>query len=107
VRKPVLALRLSGAVVLSHTPCGATAPREHSDEHHNRLLHLPFLEGVYVGGSLEVGKVGDPFVPGSPTGTLSSVSAFFGFDSLIGPMYLGAGVASNGSSSFYFFLGRP
>ena len=75
--------------------------------YYNRLLHLPFLEGVYAGGSLEVGKVGDPFVPGSPTGTLSSASAFFGLDSLIGPVYLGAGVASNGSSSFYFFLGRP
>ena len=74
--------------------------------YYNRLLHLPFLEGVYVGGSLEVGRVGDPFVPGSP-GTLSSASAFFGLDSLIGPIYLGAGVASNGSSSFYFFLGRP
>lgn len=74
--------------------------------YYNRLLQLPFLEGVYVGGSLEVGRVGDAFVPGSP-GTLSSGSLFLGLDSPIGPVYLGAGLASNGSSSFYFFLGRP
>ena len=72
----------------------------------NRLAQFPFLDGVYVGGSLEVGRVGDALVPGSP-GTLSSASLFFGLDSLVGPVYLGAGVASNGSSSFYFFLGRP
>jgi NTE family protein len=46
-------------------------------------------------------------VPGSPTGTLKSVSAFFGLDSLIGPIYLAAGLAADGTSSFYFFLGRP
>jgi NTE family protein len=75
--------------------------------YYNRLLHLPYLEGVYAGGSLEVGKVGGPLIPGSPTGTLTSVSAFLGLDSLIGPLYLAGGLASNGSSSFYFFLGRP
>ncbi len=74
--------------------------------YYNRLLHLPYLEGVYAGGSLEVGRVGDALVPGSP-GTLSSASLFLGLDSLIGPIYLGGGFASNGSSSFYFFLGRP
>ena len=75
--------------------------------YYNRLLHLPYLEGVYAGGSLEVGNVGGPLVPGSPTGTLTSVSAFLGLDSLIGPVYLAGGLTSNGTSSFYFFLGRP
>jgi NTE family protein len=75
--------------------------------YYNRLLHLPYLEGVYLGGSLEVGKVSDPLVPGSPTGTLTSGSAFFGLDSLIGPVYLAAGLASGGVSSLYFYLGRP
>jgi NTE family protein len=75
--------------------------------YYNRLLHLPYLEGVYLGGSLEVGKVGGSLVPGSQYGTLTSVSAFLGLDSLIGPVYLAGGLASNGTSSFYFFLGRP
>jgi NTE family protein len=75
--------------------------------YYNRLLHLPYLEGLYVGGSVEVGRVGAPLVPGSVTGTLSAGSLFFGLDSLIGPIYLAGGLASNGSSSFYFFLGRP
>jgi NTE family protein len=75
--------------------------------YYNRLLHLPYLEGVYVGGSLEVGKMGGSLVPASQYGTLTSVSAFLGLDSLIGPVYLAGGLASNGTSSFYFFLGRP
>jgi NTE family protein len=75
--------------------------------YYNRLLHLPYLEGVYAGGSLEVGKVGGSLVPGSQYGTLTSASAFLGLDSLIGPIYLAGGLASNGTSSFYFFLGRP
>jgi NTE family protein len=75
--------------------------------YYNRLLQLPFVEGVYAGGSVEAGRVGGPLVPGSPTGTLTSVSAFLGLDSLIGPVYLGAGLASDGSSSLYFYLGRP
>jgi len=75
--------------------------------YYHRLLQLPYLEGMYVGGSLEVGKVGGPLVPGSPTGTLKSIAAFFGIDSPIGPLYLGAGLAADGSSSVYFFLGRP
>ena len=73
----------------------------------NRLLHLPLLEGVYVGASLELGKVGDPLVPGNQPGTLRSASAFFGVDSPIGPIYLGYGRAEGGFGSFYFFLGRP
>jgi NTE family protein len=74
----------------------------------NRLLHLPYLEGLYVGGSLEVGKVGDQLLPGNlTTGTLKSASLFFGLDSPIGPFYLGYGRTSEGVSSFYMFLGRP
>jgi NTE family protein len=75
--------------------------------YYSRLLHLPLLEGMYVGGSLEVGEVRKPLVPGSPTGTLKSASVFFGLDSPIGPMYLGYGHAADGNSSVYFFLGRP
>jgi NTE family protein len=75
--------------------------------YYSRLLRLPLLEGMYVGGSLEVGEVSKPLVPGSPTGTLKSASVFFGLDSPIGPMYLGYGRAADGNSSLYFFLGRP
>lgn len=76
--------------------------------YYNRLLHLPYLEGLYVGGSLEVGKVGDQLLPGNlTTGTLKSASLFFGLDSPIGPFYLGYGRTTEGVSSFYMFLGRP
>ena len=75
--------------------------------YYSRLLHLPLLEGMYVGGSLEVGQVRKPLVAGSPTGTLKSASVFFGLDSPIGPIYLAYGHAADGNSSMYFFLGRP
>ena len=57
--------------------------------------------------ALEAGKVGKPLVPDSPTGTLYSASIFAAVDTPIGPAYLGYGHAKDGSSSFYFFLGRP
>jgi NTE family protein len=75
--------------------------------YYNRLAQLHLLEGVFVGGSLEVGQVRQPLVPGSPTGTLKSAALFFGLDSPIGPLYLGYGRAEGGNSSFYFYLGRP
>jgi NTE family protein len=75
--------------------------------YYNRLAHLRLLEGVFVGGSLELGQVRQPLVPGSPTGTLKSAALFFGLDSPIGPVYLGYGRAEGGYGSFYFYLGRP
>jgi NTE family protein len=73
----------------------------------NRLHHQPLLDGIYVGASLEVGRMAHPLVAGSPTGTLKSAAVFFGVDSPVGPIYLGYGRAADGNSSAYFFLGRP
>lgn len=75
--------------------------------YYRRIFRGGLLEGAYAGLSLEVGKVGTPLVPGSPTGTLRSMSAFVGSDTPIGPAYFGYGRAEDGSISWYFFLGRP
>nr|WP_235844903.1 patatin-like phospholipase family protein [Cupriavidus agavae] len=75
--------------------------------YYNKVVHHTFLDGVYVGGSLEAGRVGAPLVAGSPTGLLKSASVFLGVDSPIGPLYLGYGRASGGQYAFYFFLGKP
>jgi NTE family protein len=72
-----------------------------------RLLEQKILEGFYVGGSAEVGRMDQPLVPGNLTGTLYSGALFFGADTPIGPVYLGYGLTSGGHSSAYFFLGRP
>jgi len=75
--------------------------------YYNKLIHQTFFDGAYAGFSLEAGRVGAPLVPGSPTGLLKSVAAFFGIDSPIGPLYLGYGRAAGGNYAFYLFLGKP
>ena len=39
-----------------------------------KVLEAPY--GLYVGGSIEAGRMERPLVPGSPTGVLKSVAAF-------------------------------
>ncbi|MGE5181795.1 MAG: patatin-like phospholipase family protein [Acidobacteriota bacterium] len=72
-----------------------------------KLREQRFFEGLYAGVSLEAGRMEEPLVPGSPTGTLKSLAVFFGVDSPLGPVYLGYGRATDGNRSAYFFLGRP
>jgi NTE family protein len=72
-----------------------------------RLKEQKLLDGLYFGGSLEVGRMSGPVVPGNLTQTLYSGSVFFGADTAIGPVYLGYGYTSGGHRSAYFFLGRP
>lgn len=75
--------------------------------YYHRILRGSLLEGTYGGISLEVGKVGNPVVAGSPTGVLKSASIFVAADSPLGATYLGYGRAEDGNSSLYFYLGRP
>jgi len=75
--------------------------------YYQRVFKGTLFEGAFAGISAEVGKVGDPLVPGSPDGTLKSSSVFVGADTPFGPAYLGFGRAVEGASSVYFFLGRP
>ena len=74
--------------------------------YYHRIKRASLLEGAYGGLSLELGKVGDPLVSGSPEGLLKSGSLFIGADTPVGPAYLGYGRAGDGNQSFYFFLGR-
>ncbi|SPK76408.1 putative esterase of the alpha-beta hydrolase superfamily, patatin-like phospholipase domain exported protein (plasmid) [Cupriavidus taiwanensis] len=75
--------------------------------YYNKLARQTLLQGVYAGFSLEAGRVGDPLVPGSPTGLLKSGSLFLALDSPLGPLYLAYGRAAAGVYSFYLFLGKP
>jgi NTE family protein len=65
------------------------------------------LEGIYGGFSLEVGRVGNPLIPGNEQGTLKSASLLLGVDTPIGPLYLGYGWANHGYGAAYLYLGRP
>lgn len=70
-----------------------------------KVLEAPY--GLYVGGSIEAGRMERPLVPGSPTGVLKSVAAFLAVDTLLGPLYLGYGWTADGNRSAYLYLGRP
>jgi NTE family protein len=72
-----------------------------------KLVDTRIFEGMYVGGSLEAGRMDEPLVPGSPTGLLKSAAVFMGLDTPVGPLYLGYGRAADGNSAAYLFLGRP
>jgi NTE family protein len=72
-----------------------------------KLLNQRLLEGLYVGMTLEAGRVGAPVVPGNAPGLLKSTAVYLGADTPVGPFYLGFGLAADGSHSAYLFLGRP
>jgi NTE family protein len=77
--------------------------------YYNRALPLPDLlgSGVYLGASLEVGRVKDSFVPPPDTGKLYSGSIFLGADTFLGPAYLGIGLGQGGRTTIYLLLGAP
>jgi NTE family protein len=62
---------------------------------------------TYAGVSLEVGNVWQERKHASLDSTLRDASIFLGLDTLIGPLYLAAGVDNGGETAFYLFLGRP
>ena len=69
---------------------------------------LPQLgSGVYVGGSLEAGKVWNQIFTGTNTKIIPAGSAYLGVDTLLGPLYLGAGWAdyNGGKWAGYLYLG--
>jgi len=63
------------------------------------------LGKLYVGGSLEAGNVWDR------TGDMAwddlhlSASAFVGYDTLFGPLYVGVAVGDRGHDTIFLFLG--
>jgi NTE family protein len=72
-----------------------------------RLARSSFLDGVYAGLSLEVGKMRRPLIPNNEQGLLQSAALLLGIDTPVGPLYLGYGHANHGFDSLYLFLGRP
>lgn len=66
------------------------------------FLNVP----AYVGVSFEVGNVWDERSAIDFGSSLKQGSAFFGFDTLLGPVYLGTGFGEGGDAAFYLFLGR-
>lgn len=72
-----------------------------------RVSTLPSAlgSGVYAGASLEAGKVWGELWSGANTSWLPAGTLFVGADSLIGPLFIGAGTAKGGRLTGYLYLG--
>ncbi|MBI5632786.1 MAG: patatin-like phospholipase family protein [Nitrospirae bacterium] len=63
-----------------------------------------FIGSLYLGGSLEAGNV---WQKDFALGNLEVAgSVFVGYDTILGPLYLGLGHAGEGRTAGYFYLGR-
>ena len=70
-------------------------------------IQNPFGKNVYAGFSLEAGKISELPTTLGKADTKTSFSVFAGFDTLLGPLYLGYGRAKKTNPLFYLFLGLP
>lgn len=61
----------------------------------------------YLGGSLETGNVWQSRSDIKSQTLLLNGSLFAGLDTFFGPLFLAAGIAEGGGTSFYLFLGAP
>lgn len=74
---------------------------------YSRIYELPSVLGdaLYLGGSLESGNVWADGSRASFGELKTGASAFVGADSVLGPVYLGAGLTESGNRAFYLSLG--
>jgi NTE family protein len=102
-------LRLSGLergeISGPHTGLGRVVYYRQLRETGAGLFDFPF----YIGGSLETGNVWQERSDISLDSMLVNGSLFAALDTYLGPLFLAAGFAEGGSTSFYLFLGprRP
>jgi len=68
---------------------------------------LGFSGDLRLGLALEAGKLGRPFLPLKREGWLQSLAVYLGGETPLGPIYLGIGHGSGGSTNAYLFLGIP
>lgn len=66
------------------------------------FLNVP----AYLGLSYEVGNVWESRSDARFSGARQNGSLFLGLDTLLGPLYLGAGIDERGDNALYLFLGR-
>lgn len=76
--------------------------------YYNRIFNLPspIGNGVYLGGSLEAGRVTRVLDGANDPGTLKSASIFFAADTFVGPAFVGF-AAGDGEHSFFLMFGVP
>ena len=77
--------------------------------YYNRTFKMPDIlgAGVFVGGSLEAGRIMSRFDGLPNDNTKFSGSVFLAADSFLGPGFVGLGAAPGGRWSVYLLLGAP
>jgi len=63
--------------------------------------------GVFVAASLEAAEIDNRLNGPADSSVLWSGALFIAADTILGPLYLGAGFAESGNAAAYLFLGRP
>ena len=63
-------------------------------------------QSLFLGSSLEVGNTWDAGKDISAASLKKSLSLFAGFNSFMGPIYLGFAVGQDGAKSVFFQMGR-
>ncbi|MBL8341837.1 MAG: patatin-like phospholipase family protein, partial [Rubrivivax sp.] len=70
-------------------------------------LPLGLRGDMRLGVALEAGRVATPYTVQKRTGTLRSLAVYLGGETPLGPVYLGIGHGSGGSTNAYLFIGTP
>jgi NTE family protein len=60
--------------------------------------------GLYVGSSIEAGRINDAFME-DPWDWVTSGSVFWGADTILGSAYIGYGISSLDQRTFYLVIG--
>jgi NTE family protein len=60
-----------------------------------------------LGVAVESGRVGTPYARQKREGWLHSLAVYLGGETPLGPVYLGIGYGSGGSTNAYLFIGTP
>jgi len=76
-------------------------------QHQIATLTPPLGKGLYLGGSLEVGRQWDVIEVLNPSETRYGSSLFFGADTWLGPFFFGFGISGQGDTAGYIVLGKP
>lgn len=77
--------------------------------YYREIGRLPRLLGseIYLGGAAEVGQVWSAGASFDADELRATGTLLAGFDSVVGPLYVGLGIADDGQAGFYLFLGNP
>ena len=70
-------------------------------------LQNPFGKHIYAGVSAEIARASGNVSFLSDGKIKNSYGVYAGFDTVLGPLFLGYGKAPHRSANFYFFLGQP